>query len=109
MNTIEVYQGNTKTIKVTITDDDEAVDLNDFTCMLHVAELRIGEPILSIEGDVDMVTDNIVYFNLTTTDTEDMDEDSYWYQITITSLDMDKTVASGIFSVIHSLRAVIEP
>ena len=109
-NTIEVYQGNTKTIQVSLTNDGSPFLLDGYTCQFAVKANKYDtELLIDIEAAVGDITDNTVIFTLSSANTL-VDVGSYYYEVFISNVDpaFAKTVASGIFSVMGSLVATIE-
>ena len=94
MATITVYQKNTATIEVTVTQDGAAFDLTGYTCSFNVKKNKTDASfVIEKEGDI---SSNVVTFDLTANDT-DIDNGRYIYegQISKVSPEFKRTVCQG--------------
>jgi len=103
MATITIYQKNTATIEVTVTQDGEAFDLTGYTCTFNVKKNKTDETfILEKEGSV---SSNVITFDLTADDT-DIDNGSYVYEVLISkeTPEFRRTVCQDVLVIKDSIN-----
>lgn len=104
---IEIYRGDSKTIKVSVTNNGEVMDLT-----AYVARLSLKRSEQQIDTDLQLTVDTIgspelgnIVFELTPDKTKPLLPGQYYYDVEIKQTNTDKvyTVAKGIMRVLTDI------
>ena len=109
-NHIKIYRGDTKVYTVYFFDEDERLDLADFTIRFTVKENKTDtdeSAIISVEGVVAEADEEfgIATISLTKDDTDDLTPGDYYYDIQLSNNETEVvyTVRYGLFTVIADI------
>jgi hypothetical protein len=101
LNELDIFRGNSKTVKVSVLDEDVAYNLTGYTAKLSVKKtLTDSSSLIELTGVIDTPLDGVIAFEFTP-DISNLTPGKYYYDIEIRNAD------PKVYTIVESILNIL--